>query len=538
MIRLVLNAALAAALALPLAGEGGTLRLCLRSEPRSLHPLEAAEESAETVRYLTSGMLVRINRQTQRAEPELARSWKITEGGRRITFQLREGIRFSDGSPFAADDVVHTITALGSEQLRSPAADAFRTAPGTVSAKALSPTSVTILLPAPVAGLERLFDAVSILPRSGSERNVLGPFRISRHQPGSYILLERNEHYWKKDSSGRRLPYLDAVRLEIQQNREIEMLRFQRGEIQMINKLDPEMFDRLAAENPKSAFNVGPSMEPEQMWFNQASGAPIPEYKKAWFGSKNFRNAISHSIRRQDLARIAFLGKAVPAAGPVSEANQSWFNKELKARAHDPKLARRLLAADGFRWQGTKLVDRGGNPVQFSLITNSGNKARGKMASLIQQDLGEIGIDVRITPLDFPSLIERISRTFQYEACLLGLVNVDLDPNGQMNVWLSSSSNHQWNPSQKSPATAWESEVDQLMRLQAATLDPERRRKYFDRVQKIVWEQEPFLYLVYKNALAAAAPGLGNFKPVAMFPQGFWNAEQLTVPAMVERSSR
>ncbi|MBK5292882.1 MAG: ABC transporter substrate-binding protein [Acidobacteriia bacterium] len=532
---------LVAALALPVAGEGGgTLRLCLRSEPRSLHPLEAAEESSETVRYLTAGVLVRINRQTQRAEPELARSWKITDGGRRITFQLREGIQFSDGSPFGAQDVVYTFAELASDELRSPAADAFRTAPGRVSAKALSEASVTILLPAPVAGLERLFDAVAILPRAGRslDRSVLGPFRISQHQPGSFILLERNPHYWKKDSSGRKLPYLDAVRLDIQQNREIEMLRFRRGEIHMINKLDPELFERLAAEEPGSAFNAGPSMEPEQMWFNQANGSPLPEYKRAWFGSRNFRNAISHSIRRQDLARIAFLGRAAAAAGPVSEANQYWFNRQLKPRQHDPKLAKRLLVSDGFRWQGSKLVDRGGHPVQFSIITNSGNKTRAKMAALIQQDLGEIGIDVRITPLDFPSLIERISRTFQYDACLLGLVNVDLDPNGQMNVWLSSSGNHQWNPNQKSPATAWEAEIDHLMRSQAATLDPERRKKHFDKVQRIVWEQEPFLYLVYKNALAAAAPSLRNFKPVAMFPQGFWNADQIVVSSTVAQSRR
>ena len=108
--------------------------------------------------------------------------------------------------------------------------------------------------------------------------------------------------------------------------------------------------------------------------------------------------------------------------------------------------------------------------------------------------------------LDFPALIERISRTYEYEACLLGLVNVDPDPNAQMNVWMSSAANHQWNPRQKSPATPWEAEIDHLMRLQGSSPSFEKRRESFYRVQEIVAEQVPFIYLVTKNALAAADP--------------------------------
>jgi len=125
------------------------------------------------------------------------------------------------------------------------------------------------------------------------------------------------------------------------------------------------------------------------------------------------------------------------------------------------------------------------------------------MGAMIQQDLAAIGIKVSLVTLDFPSLIERMTRTLNYEGCLLGLVNTDLDPNSQMNVWLSSGENHQWNPAQKTPATAWESELDALMRAQASTNDPQKRKLLFDRVQDIVREQEPLIYLVHKNALSA-----------------------------------
>jgi peptide/nickel transport system substrate-binding protein len=160
------------------------------------------------------------------------------------------------------------------------------------------------------------------------------------------------------------------------------------------------------------------------------------------------------------------------------------------------------------------------------------------MAALIQQDLAQIGIEVRVVTLDFPSLIERITRTYQYDACLLGTVNVDLDPNSQRNVWLSSSGNHQWNPSQKSPETAWEAEIDRLMLAQGGATDAAKRKQYFDRLQQIVWDQEPFIYLVYKNALSAIATNIRNAKAAVLYPNACWNADQIQMAGQPARASR
>jgi len=173
------------------------------------------------------------------------------------------------------------------------------------------------------------------------------------------------------------------------------------------------------------------------------------------------------------------------------------------------------------------LKDKAGNRVEFTVITNSGNSAREKMATMIQQDLSEIGITLKVITLDFPSLIERITRTFDYDACLLGLVNTDLDPNGQLTVWLSSGENHQWNPNQKSPSTPWETEIDKLMQEQASTPDEKLRKAKFDRIQQIVAEQQPFIYLVNENALSAISSNVSGASPVALNPQTFWNIETL-----------
>jgi ABC-type transport system substrate-binding protein len=124
----------------------------------------------------------------------------------------------------------------------------------------------------------------------------------------------------------------------------------------------------------------------------------------------------------------------------------SRFSRELllvkraaPADAYSDEPARERLQQDGFRWQNGQLYDSSGYRVEFSLITNAGNKARARIAALVQQDLEKIGIKLNVVPLEFASLIERITRTFAYDVCLLARVNVDLDPNSMMNVWLSTS---------------------------------------------------------------------------------------------------
>ncbi len=519
---------------------GGELRLCLRSEPKTFNPLLVADDASETIRYLTGGVLVRVNRQTQALEPELATSWKISKDGRSITFTLRDRMLFSDGTPFSAEDVAQTIKQMMDPALHSPTGDAFRSGAGQVETSVLAPNRVMITFPAPVAGLDRLFDQVAIMSARSPKKEmaVLGPFYVAEHKPGSYVLLKRNANYWRKDASGRAMPYLDSVRLDIQSNRDIEALRFRRGEIHLINSIDAEYYDRLSQATPTALHDAGPSLDTEQLWFNQVKTAPIPVYKLAWFRSQAFRKAVSEAINRDDLARVVFGSHARPAFGPVSPANKVWFNAKLPAPAYVPAVAMRRLQQDGFRMQNGTLLDRDGHAVEFSIVTNSGNKYRERLAIMIRQDLAKIGMKVNVVTLDFPSLIERFTQSFNYEACLLGMVNMDLDPNGQMNVWLSSGENHQWNPRQAAPETAWEAELDRLMKAQASTVDARKRKAYFDRVQEIVVEQAPFIYLVNKNALAAVSPELQGAAPVALRPQTYWNIERLSLRQELARNRR
>ena len=509
----------------------GELRFCLRSEPKTFDPLKVEDDASVAIRYLTGGTLVRMNRQTQVLEPELAQSWKVSKDSRQITFKLRSGILFSDGTPFTAEDVAYTVKQLMDPGLHSPTGDAFRSGPGSVETAIVSSTQISVTFPAPVAGLDRQFDQVAILSAHSAQKEmaVLGPFMLADYKPGATVRLKRNPNYWKSDEQGRKLPYLDSIKLDIQPNRDVEILRFKRGEIDLINSLDSEYFDKLASTSLQVVHDAGASLDSEQMWFNQVAKAPLPGYKKNWFRSAAFRRAVSNAINRDDLAKIVFRGHAQPAIGPVSPANKYWFNARLKPAVYSSDASLKALLAEGFRMENGTLKDKEGNAVVFSIITNSGNKYRERMAAMIQEDLQKIGIHVNVVTLDFPSLIERMTQTFDYEAILLGLTNVGLDPNEQMNVWLSSSENHQWNPQQKTPETTWEAEIDRLMRAQARSSFERKRKEAFDRVQEIAIEQAPFIYLVNRNALSAISANVHGASPVILVPQTYWNAERLSV---------
>src|SRR5258707_10976190 len=168
---------------------GGELHFCLHGEPKTFNPLLVEDGQSETIRYLTGGVLIRLNRQTQALEPGLATSWKVTPDGRTIKFHLRSGLHFSDGTPFTSEDVAHTVKALMDPQLHSPTGDSFRSGDGQVAIQTPSPDSVIVTFPAPVAGLPPLFYQVPILsPHSPKkEKAVPCPFYLTHYNPRPYL---------------------------------------------------------------------------------------------------------------------------------------------------------------------------------------------------------------------------------------------------------------------------------------------------------------------------------------------------------------
>jgi peptide/nickel transport system substrate-binding protein len=496
----------------------GELAWAIHYDPKTFDPAKVDDQASELVRYLTGGVLLRFNRITQVPEPQLAESYSVSPQGTLIVIRLRTGLRFSDGSELTSKDVAWSLHRVLAPSTQSIVADEFLAA-GEVTIETPDKLTVKIHLPKRVVGVAKIFDEIAIEPanRPSEGRLTSGPFTVEDYKRGQFVRLIRNPNYWRRNG-GVQLPYASGIRLDILNNREQEISLFLHGEYDMIDGLSPEYFAILAEKSPQSIYDLGASLNTEQLWFNQSPPAPLPEYEKAWFQNRGFRVAVSQAIHRTDLARIAYDGPATPAFGFISPANRRWHNDVLKYPHESLTDADRLLAASGFHRNGNQLYDSAGHPVKFSIVTNSGNAARQKMAAMIQQDLAAIGVQVTIVALDFPALIERLMHKQDYEACLLGTSNAEPDPSSMMNMWQSSSPNHQWNPSEKTPATDWEAEIDRQMQLQASSPQQHERKAAVDRVQQLVADEQPFIYLVYPNVLRAISPQLQGVQESILSP--------------------
>lgn len=535
----MLTAASAAVLPWEIGVTGGELVIAERAQPKTFNPVTAVDAPSRDVIRRTMGDLVSINRETHETEPGLAASWTVSPDGLHYWLRLREGLRFSDGQPFDADDVVFSFAVYLDEKLSSPQRDLLVIHNQPIKVVKLGAHRVRFDLAGPYAAAERIFDSLAMLPKHlleipwkegrlaqawnlGTRPNEMagmGPFRLKEYRSGEAIVLERNPYYWKRDAAGKQLPYLDSLRFTFVQDETAQALRFAAGETSVLSRFGARSLPLLPAG---SVTELGASLEYSFLFFN------LRESAKPCFRDKAFRQAVSLAIDREAIVRLVFGGHASPLWGHVPPANKLWANTSIPRPGQSLEKARQILRQANFQWNSDKvLLDPHGVPVEFSLAVNSGNEERAGMATVIQEDLRQLGIGVRIASLEFRSLIDRFTRTGDFDAGILSLGGGDADPNSEMNVWLSRGGTHLWNPEQKQPGTTWEAEIDSLMSRQATTMDRAARKRLFDRVQEIEAEQLPLVSLVSPNLLVAAQPGLGNFRPSVLDHYTLWNAEYL-----------
>jgi peptide/nickel transport system substrate-binding protein len=534
---------------------GGRLIISLRGEPKTLNPVTALDQPSRTVFGLLNSDLVHINRATQLTEPALAKSWKVSRDGLHYTLTLRKGIRFSDGQPFDAADVVFTFQVYLDPKIESPQRDLLIVGGKPISVRQISPYEVEFDFTQPYAPAERIFDSIAILPRHLLEKAYrdgtiaqawnlstppsqfagLGPFRLKEYDPGQSITLERNPYYWKVDSAGSRLPYLDEVHFLIVPTEDAEVIRFESGDLDLLNSFSAANYSVLARQQAARGYrlyDLGPSLVYDFLFFNlndlPASATPSLVEEQTWFRDIRFREAVSAAIDREAIVRLVFQGRATPLWGNITPGNKLWLNRAIPHPPRSIDNAKAFLRAAGFSWKPDgALMDSRGAPVEFSILTNSSNSERTQITTLLQNDLQQLGMNVHVVALDFRSMLDRIFHTFNYEAAVLGFGGGDVDPTPEMNVWMSDGSTHVWHLGEKAPATPWEAELDRLMQQQLVTMNYAKRKKIYDRVQQIIADQLPLICLVSPDTLAAAKTDLANFQPSILPPYALWNVEQL-----------
>lgn len=539
---------------------GGRLVLGVPGNPRTFNPLLDADGASDAVIRLLFSPLVGINLDTQEPEPALAESWSVAPDQKTWTFKLRKNLRWSDGQPLTADDVVFTWNdVMYNPKYNQITYDLFRFGGKNFEVTKVDDLTVRVVTPDVFAPFVEYFGSVVILPRhvlgvaaagnhfldaygtNSDPASIVGsgPFRLKDFESGEVVRLERNPEYWTVDKNGTRLPYFDSVELLVADSVNGFQSLFLNGKTAAYENVRPQdawQFQQAATNNHARFIDLGVGVERDFFWFNQntgsdASGKPfVDPVKLKWFRDKKFRQAISCAINRDRIISEVYNGRGQAVYGFLSSDNKKWNNPDVPKFAYDPHRAAALLAEIGMTnhtSDGT-LADAAGHPVEFSSLYSQENPARQKIAALIADDLEKLGIKFNPEPVSFPALLRKINVDLHYESASMGLGGGGLDPASQMNVLKSDAPLHQWFPSQQHPSTDWEARLDSLMDAQMRTLDFAERKKAFDEAQAIWAEQLPMICLAAPSSAAVIRTDIANVRPaIASAYHVTWNIEEL-----------
>ncbi len=338
-----------------------------------------------------------------------------------------------------------------------------------------------------------------------------GPFYIDSYQPGIKLTLKRNPHYFLRDAAGNRLPYLDGLIYHIIRDDESAILEFLNGTTDFTG-VPHNKLERLITEQESKDFRIyfgGASLSSSFICLNQ-NPAVIDPVVQSWFIQKEFRQAISCAINRQELISQIYLGLAEPNNEFFNKAN-SMYNPEISLEyTYDPERALSLLASIGITpGANGSLTDSKGNLIEFDFSFGGDNDLMAKMASIIAHNLQSLGMKVNLKPTDFQKLVNSILKTYDWEMTSVALGG-NYWPTGGSNVWQSSGNFHLWHPNQTSPVTPWEAEVDALYNQGRFAKTPEDAKNSWDRYQHLILEQVPLIYLPYPYSFAAYKNRFGN----------------------------
>ncbi len=517
--------------------EGGTLYFILNGDPKTLNPALAQETTSTAVLGEVFSGLTRIDLKTMKPVPDLAQRWEVSPDGRIWTFYLRKDVRWSDGEPFTADDVVFTFNDVYyNDSIPSSTRDILTVKGKKIKVEKVDRYTVRFTLPQPFAPFLNALSA-EILPEHRLRKHVedgtfntawnvgthpsrivgTGPWVIKEYVKGQRVVFERNPYYYERDKEGRRLPYIKRKVGIIVSEPDTALLKFKNKEVDYIGLRAQDIQFVARMKNPRiRVYDLGPTPSTTFLVFNQNPRSKVPPYKLRWFQNKLFRKAISHAIDREGISYLVYNGLAQPLYTPITPANRPYYREGLyPTYEYNLEKAKEILKSLGFedRDGDGVLEDSEGKDLKFTLITNAGNKERETIGNIIKEDLKKIGIEVHFQPIDFNSLVSRLtSPPYDWEAVIIGLTG-SMDPHFGRNVWHSSGQLHMWNPAQKEPMTEWEKRVDELFDKGATEIDFEKRVKIYQEAYRIISEEQPMIYIATPKSLLATYDRIQNLFP-------------------------
>lgn len=530
----------------PIGKFGGTLVASTIGEgPKTFNPFNSKDNISSQLSEIMYDGLLSTNPTTGEPIAKLAKSFSVN--GREYLIKLRHGIKWSDGKPITADDVVFTwqniiFDGFGNTSTR----DSIVVDGKLPKVEKIDDYTVKFVTPKPFAPFIRML-ATPIAPKHIFEPAVKkgkayfetflstntppsqfvtsGAFRLKEYVPAQRAVFERNPNYYVINKANQKLPYLDKLVYLIVGDVNNEVLKFEGGELDIIGLQGANVarFKELEKHSNFKVYNLGPNTGTMFVSMNLNTRKDdkgkfyVPPMKQKWFQDKNFRQAVDYAIDRKNMVFNIANGLGAPLFTAES-LNSIFLNKNLQAYDRDIDKAKELLKKSGFYTDKKgKLYDEYGNRVEFDLYTNAGNTEREAIGVMVKQDLEDLGMKVNFKPVEFNTLVNKLVNTYDWDMVIMGLTGSPLEPNGGKNVWMSDGTLHMFNQRPagytKDDRFDWEKQIDELYIKGALATDFDSRKKYYDEYQAIAYEEKPFIYIYSPLIISAIRTKFKNLYP-------------------------
>ncbi len=442
------------------ASAGGVLNAAIGGEPDQLDPHKTSAYYSFQVLENVYDTLVEPDANLE-MKPSLATEWTTSDDQLTWTFTLREGVRFSDGSPLTSEDVVYSYTRIIDEKLNN----AYRF--GTVkSVTAPDPSTVVVTLSAPTPNLLANlggFKGVAIVQKSNVESGAVttkpvgsGPFAIGSYNSGDSIRLVRNDNYWGDK------PKLDGVTFTFVKDPTVALQNLRGGEVQWTDNLPPQQVPALLDGDDLTVRSV-PSSD---YWYLALNQARKP------YDDVNVRRAVAFALDREAITKAAKFGLATVNQTAIPQNSAYYY--EYAPYRHDPNQARQLLDQAGV------------SDLTMDLMVTSEYPETVTSAQVIASQLGAIGVNVKIRTLDFAQWLDEQGKG-NFDSFMLGwLGNVDPDEFYYAQHHSGGTFNfHKY----ANPA------VDQLLDRARTETDQAARKQQYEQAAKQIVDDASYIYL-------------------------------------------
>jgi len=493
-------------------------------EPNNLLPVLASDSASSTINGYVYNGLIRYDKQYQ-FEGDLAESWDISEDNLTLTFHLRKGVTWHDGEPFTSADVMFTYKLYIDPEVPTSYAEDYKQV---VKAESPDPYTFKVRYEKPYApALEswgipihpkHLLEGQDVTKSPLTRHPVgTGPYKFIKWDSGERVVLEANPDYFEGQ------PYIHRVVYRVVPDLSTQFLELQSGGLDYMG-LTPIQY-KTQTDTPafKRNFNKYKYLGFGYTYLGY-------NLQNELFKDKLIRQAFSYAINKQEIIDGVLLGLGEIATGPYKPDH--WvYNQNVKHYQYDPGQAIKLLKDAGWNdSDGDGILDKHGNKLAFTIVTNQGNELRSKTAEIIQRRLKDIGVDVKIRVVEWATFLKEFIFTGNFDATILGWTGGP-EPD-QYNIWHSSKTA----PRELNFIKYSNQEVDDLLEKGRRTFDQAERKRIYDRFQEILAEEQPYTFLYVGHSLPAVAK---RFRGLEVAPSGLrHNFIKWYVPKVEQKYAR